>query len=92
MIEGFVAQPYPLFALVVTRGKWTPNTCRVIGWQQSHSQRPGELHPVLAFSDATRIPSPDEHVRYFDSEERADADGGVIAEAIREVAEKRAGY
>jgi hypothetical protein len=83
VIEGFVAQPYPLFALVVRRGTWTPSTYRVIGWQQSSSARPGELHPVLAAAEATRIPSPDEHVRYFDSEDRADADGGVIAEAMR---------
>lgn len=87
MIEGFVPQPYPLFALVVKRGKWTPNTYRVVGWQQVSDERPGELYPVLAFSETTRIPSADEHVRYFDSEHRADADGGVIAEAFRGVAE-----
>jgi hypothetical protein len=90
VIEGFVAQPYPLFALVIKRGTWTHSTYRVIGWQQVSSGRPGELHPVLASSETTRIPSPDEHVRYSDSEDRADADGGVIAAALRgAVAEKR---
>jgi hypothetical protein len=89
VIEGFVAQPYPLFALVIKRGSWTHNTSRVIGWQQVSRDRPGELHPVLAFSEVTRIPSQDEHVRYVDSEERADADGGLIADAIRGAVERR---
>lgn len=83
MIEGFVVQPYPLWAVLVLPGQWVPITSRVVGWMQQEDALPGRLTPVLAFGVRTLVVRESHHVDFFDTEDAADRRGPAFAEAAR---------
>lgn len=80
MIEGFSAQPYPLWAVWIRPGQWKkPLVCRVVGWQQLDVAH-GRLRPVLTLGVETAVPREGDAVSYYDSEGEAERDSQTVAE------------
>ncbi|TQM37769.1 hypothetical protein [Pseudonocardia cypriaca] len=84
MIRSFVAQPYPLFAIVVVAGRLEPYVGRVVGWERVEDEPAGLLAPVLTLGARTFVPGVADHVAYEDSRESAERRASVLAGAVRQ--------
>jgi hypothetical protein len=89
VIPNFVAQPYPLFAIVVVTGRRKPYVGRVIGWERVDDGHAGVLGPVLALGTRTFVPGVLDHVVYEDSREEAERRAPAFGEAARQAEEMR---
>ena len=89
MIHDFVAQPYPLFAIVVVAGRMEPHIGRVVGWERVEEGSVGLLAPVLTLGARTFVPGVADHVAYEDSREEAERRASVFATAARQADEQR---
>ena len=83
MIRDFVAQPYPLFAIVVVAGRVEPHIGRVVGWERVDDGHGGVLAPVLTLGARTFVPGVADHVAYEESREEAERRASVFATAMR---------
>jgi hypothetical protein len=86
VIRDFVAQPYPLFAIVVVAGRTEPHIGRVVGWERADDS--GVLAPVLTLGARTFVPGVADHVAYEDSREGAERRASVFAAAVRQADEE----
>jgi hypothetical protein len=84
VIPNFVAQPYPLFAIVVVTGRRTPYVGRVVGWERVDDSHAGVLGPVLTLGARTFVPGVSDHVIYEESREEAERRAPMFAEAARQ--------
>jgi len=84
VIRDFVAQPYPLFAIVVVAGRVEPHVGRVVGWERVDDGRAGILGPVLTLGARTFVPGVADHVAYEDSREEAERRASGFAAAARQ--------
>jgi hypothetical protein len=91
VVHNFVAQPYPLFAIVVVTGHWKPYVGRVVGWERVDDSHTGVLGPVLALGGRTFVPSVSDHVDYEESREEAERRAPAFANAIRQAGEETRG-
>ena len=85
-----MAQPYPLFAIVVVAGRMEPYVGRVVGWERVEDDPAGALGPVLTLGARTFVPGVADHVAYEDSREEAEQRASVFAAAARQEDERRA--
>lgn len=83
MLPNFVAQPYPLFAIVSVPGRPKPYVGRVVGWERV-DDTPGVLGPVLTLGARTFVPGVSDHVAYEESREEAERRAPMFAEAARQ--------
>jgi hypothetical protein len=81
VIQDFVTQPYPLFAIVVVAGRREPHIGRVVGWERVDDGHNGVLGPVLTLGARTFVPGVADHVAYADSREEAERRASVFAAA-----------
>lgn len=79
-----MAQPYPLFAIVVVAGRLEPYVGRVVGWERVEDEPAGVLAPVLTLGARTFVPGVADHVAYEDSREAAERRASVLAGAVRQ--------
>jgi hypothetical protein len=89
VIQNFVVQPYPLFAIVVVAGRMEPHIGRVVGWERVDDGPGGVLGPVLTLGARTFVPGVADHVAYEDSREEAERRASVFAAAARPAKELR---
>lgn len=87
MIDDFVAQPFPLFAIVVVAGRMEPHIGRVVGWQRVDDG--GVLAPVLTLGARTFVPGVADHIAYEESREEAERRASVFATAVRQATERK---
>jgi hypothetical protein len=85
VIRDFVAQPFPLFAIVVVAGRTEPHIGRVVGWERA--DQGANLAPVLTLGARTFVPGVADHVAYADSREEAERRASVFAAAERQADE-----
>jgi hypothetical protein len=83
VIRSFVAQPYPLFAIVVVAGRVEPYVGRVVGWERVEDEPAGVLAPVLTLGARTFVPGVADHVAYEDSRDAAERRASVLTGAVR---------
>jgi hypothetical protein len=86
VIHDFVAQPFPLFAIVVVAGRMEPHIGRVVGWQRDDDG--GVLAPVLTLGARTFVPGVADHVAYEESRDEAERRASVFATAVRQATEQ----
>ena len=86
MIRDFVAQPFPLFAIVVVAGRTEPHIGRVVGWERADDG--AVLAPVLTLGARTFVPGVADHVAYADSREEAERRASVFAAAVPQTDEE----
>lgn len=86
MIRDFVAQPYPLFAIVVVAGRMEPHIGRVVGWERADGGR--VLAPVLTLGARTFVPGVADHVAYEESREEAERRASVFVAAALQADEQ----
>jgi hypothetical protein len=86
VIRDFVAQPYPLFAIVVVAGRTEPHVGRVVGWERA--DHGAVLAPVLTLGARTFVPGVADHVAYADSREEAERRASLLAAAARQADEE----
>jgi hypothetical protein len=84
VVHNFVAQPYPLFAIVVVIGHWKPYVGRVVGWERVDDSHTGAVGPVLTLGARTFVPSALDHVAYEESREEAERRAPMFAAAARQ--------
>jgi hypothetical protein len=84
VVHNFVAQPYPLFAIVVVTGHWKPYVGRVVGWERVDDSHTGAVGPVLTLGARTFVPSALDHVAYEESREEAERRAPMFAAAARQ--------
>lgn len=89
VIDGFAAQPFPLWAVIASAVDHEPITCRVVGWQRTEGAEVGELAPVLTLGTRTFVPREGDVVEFYSDEASAEAAGPVLAEASRRRASRR---
>jgi hypothetical protein len=87
VIRDFVAQPYPLFAIVVVAGRVEPHIGRVVGWERVEEGSVGLLAPVLTLGARTFVPGVADHVAYEESREEAERRASVFATSARRAQE-----
>jgi hypothetical protein len=87
VIQDFVVQPYPLFAIVVVAGRLEPHIGRVVGWERVDDGHHGVLAPVLTLGTRTFMPGVADHVAYEDSRDEAERRASVFAGATRQAEE-----
>jgi hypothetical protein len=83
VIRDFVAQPYPLFAIVVVAGRVEPHIGRVVGWERVDDGPVGLLAPVITLGARSFVPGVADHVAYEDSREEAERRASVFAATTR---------
>jgi hypothetical protein len=91
VVHNFVAQPYPLFAIVVVAGRWKPYVGRVVGWERVGDSHAGVLGPVLTLGARTFVPDALDHLAYEESREEAERRAPMFAEAARQAEEEMGG-
>ena len=65
MIQNFVVQPYPLFAIVIVAGRSEPHVGRVVGWVRIDDGPASALGPVLTLGARTFVTGVADHVAYL---------------------------
>jgi hypothetical protein len=83
VVSTFLAQPYPLFAIVVVAGRPEPYVGRVVGWERIEDDPANVLGPVLTLGARTFVPGVADHVAYEDTREDAERRASVLAAAVR---------
>jgi hypothetical protein len=91
VIQSFVVQPYPLFAIVVVTGRTEAHVGRVVGWERVDEGPASVLAPVLTLGARTFVPGVADHVAYEDSREEAERRASVFATATRPAQEELRG-
>jgi hypothetical protein len=91
VIRNFMAQPYPLFAIVVVAGRSKPYIGRVVGWERVDDSHAGVLGPVVTLGARTFVPGVLDHVDYEESREEAERRAPVLVEASRQAEKKMRG-
>lgn len=89
VIEGFEAQPYPLFCLWIVPDKWEPMVGRVVGWSKAASSGTSVVVPVITLGATTFTPRDSDSLDYFDTAAEAIKAGPVHAEAARRIAARQ---
>ena len=87
MIQNFVVQPYPLFAIVIVAGRSEPHVGRVVGWERTDDGPASTLGPVLTLGPRTFVPGVADHVAYEESREEAERRASVLATAAQQAEE-----
>ena len=91
MIRNFVAQPYPLFAIVLVAGRSKPYVGLVVGWERVDDSHAGVLGPVVTLGARTFVPGVLDHIDYEESREEAERRAPVFADASRQAEKKTRG-
>jgi hypothetical protein len=91
VIRNFVAQPYPLFAIVLVAGRSKPYVGRVVGWERIDDSHAGVLGPVVTLGARTFVPGLLDQVDYEESRAEAERRAPLFADAVREADKKTRG-